>query len=338
MTQPADLTVADIGEQGLLAKLHSFCSPEIIGDDAAVVGSCTSDHSLAVTTDVFVDGVHFSDGMAQPDVHTTSPEDVGWRAVVANLSDLAAMGAMPLGITVGLSLTGTVPVSWVERLYQGLSDCLQQYQAALWGGDVTRSCVVAISITAIGEVQPQRVIRRQDAKVGDAILVTGEHGASRAGLELLLHPEQGDKLDAFARQKLIKAHQHPKPRFDVLPLLWNVLPQFRVGGMDSSDGLADAIVQICRASGVGAKINAALLPIPAEVSKWVSPEKAKKWTLYGGEDFELVLTLPQTAAEKLQEQLGNPARIIGEITAETDVRILEDNSDLSLSQGFQHWG
>ncbi|MFB6275705.1 MAG: thiamine-phosphate kinase [Halothece sp.] len=337
MRQPANLTVADIGEQGLLAKLHSFCSPEMIGDDAAVV-PYTSNHSLVVTTDVLVDGVHFSDGMAQPEVHTTSPEDVGWRAIVANLSDLAAMGAKPLGITVGLSLPGTVPVSWVERLYQGLSDCLQQYQTELWGGDVTRSSVVTISITAIGQVQPQRVIRRQDAKVGDAILVTGEHGASRAGLELLLHPEQGNKLDAISREKLIKAHQHPNPRFDVLPLLWDVLSEFRVGGMDSSDGLADAILQICRASSVGAKIDADLLPIPAEISQWVSPEKARKWTLYGGEDFELVLMLPQTPAEKLQEQLGNSARIIGKITAQTDVRVVGDNVDLTLSQGFQHWG
>lgn len=336
MTQPAKLTVADIGEQELLAKLHSFCSPDFIGDDAAVV-PYTSNHSLVVTTDVLVDGVHFSDGMAKPKVHTTSPEDVGWRAVVANLSDLAAMGAMPLGITVGLSLPGTVSVSWVERLYQGLTSCLHQYQTSFWGGDVTRSSVVTIAITAIGQVQPQRVIRRQNAKVGDAILVTGEHGASRAGLELLLHPEQGKKLDLISRQKLIKAHQHPKPRFDVLPCLWDILSKFRVGGMDSSDGLADAILQICQSSGVGANINADWLPIPPELLQWVSLEKAKQWTLYGGEDFELVLMLPQPSAEKLQQYLGNQARIIGEITEKTEVRVLGDSSNLDLSQGFQHW-
>jgi len=336
MTQPANLTVADIGEQGLLAKLQRFCSSDIIGDDAAVVPNI-SDHSLVITTDTLVDGVHFSDGMVQPTVYTTSPEHVGWRAVVANLSDLAAMGAMPRGITVGLSLPGTVAVSWVERLYQGLSHCLQQYQAQLWGGDVTRSPVVTISITAFGQVQPQRVIRRRDAKVGDVILVTGEHGASRAGLELLLHPEQGEGLDAVTRQKLIKAHQHPQPRFDVLPLLEAVLSDFRVGGMDSSDGLADAILQICRASGVGARIDVEALPTPASLLQWVSPDQAKQWTLYGGEDFELVLALPRKSAEKLQQQLGPPASIIGEITADTQVTLVGWDWELDLSQGFQHW-
>ncbi|MDR9402188.1 MAG: thiamine-phosphate kinase [Halothece sp. Uz-M2-17] len=341
MNPKANPTVAEIGEQGLLKKLHRFCPTNIVGDDAAVV-DWHSDHSLVVTTDVLVDGVHFSDGMAQPEIHTTAPEDIGWRAVAANLSDLAAMGATPCGITVGLSLPKTVPVAWVERLYQGLSDCLEQYQAVLWGGDVTKSSVVTIAITAIGRIDPQRVIRRQDAKVGDAILITGEHGASRAGLELLLHPEQQSELDPVSCQHLIRAHQRPQPRLDVLPLLWEVLPQFRVAGMDSSDGLADAILQICRASGVGAKINLDLLPMSQALSPWVSPEKAIKWALYGGEDFELVLTLPWNAAKELEQKLGNCTKIIGEITNSLQVEakssLLSQHWTLDLNQGFQHWG
>lgn len=336
MTPEVNLTVADIGEQGLLAKLHSFCSPHIVGDDAAVI-SHSSDHSLVITTDVLVDGVHFSDGMAQPNVHTTSPQDIGWRAVTANLSDLAAMGATSLGITVGLSVPGITPVHWVEHLYEGLSACLQQYQTGLWGGDVTRSSLVTIAITAVGEVHPQQVIRRRGARVGDLILVTGEHGASRAGLELLLNPERQRELDAISCQKLIQAHQRPVPRLDVPPLLRKILPEFRVGGMDSSDGLGDAILQICRASGVGAKIDGDQLPIPKALSAWVSPETARKWTLYGGEDFELVLALPPFAAETLQQQLGATARIIGEITAETEVTVCGWESNLELSEGFQHF-
>jgi len=340
MKPKAKLTVADIGEQGLLAKLHRFCPPDIVGDDAAVI-DWHRDHSLVVTTDVLVDGVHFSDGMAKPEVYTTTPQDIGWRAVAANLSDLAAMGATPRGITVGLSLPKTVPVIWVEQLYEGLSECLQQYQAALWGGDVTGSSLVTVAITAIGKVKPQRVIRRQNAQVGDAILVTGEHGASRAGLELLLHPERQSELDSLSCQHLIRAHQRPQPRFDVLPVLWDSLPDFRVGGMDSSDGLADAILQICRASGVGAKINLDALPIPQALSQWVSPEQAMEWALYGGEDFELVLTLPWQAAEQLQQELGYGAKIIGEIIADQNVQgmsdSLEQSSILDFSQGFQHW-
>jgi len=335
------MTVADLGEQGLLAKLHRFCPPQIVGDDAAVV-DWSGDQSLVVTTDVLVDGVHFSDGMAQPDVHTTAAEDVGWRAVAANLSDLAAMGATPRGITVGLSLPKTVPVAWVERLYQGLSECLQQYQTVLWGGDVTRSSLVTIAITAVGKVEPQRVIRRQNAQVGDVILVTGEHGASRAGLELLLHPERQSELDTVSCQRLIYAHQRPKPRLDVLPLLGEVLPEFCVAGMDSSDGLADAILQLCRASQVGANIDLDSLPTPKALSKWVSREQALQWTLYGGEDFELVLTLPRRSAQQLKQKLGNGASIIGEITAEPQVEATSYSSGqswtLDLSQGFQHWG
>ncbi|MBE9020856.1 thiamine-phosphate kinase, partial [Chroococcidiopsidales cyanobacterium LEGE 13417] len=111
------MKVKDIGEQGLLERLQRFCPAEIIGDDAAVISS-SPEQSLVVTTDMLVDGVHFSDA-------TTSPEDVGWRSTAANLSDLAAMGARPLGITVALGLPGEVPVEWVERLYKGLADCLK---------------------------------------------------------------------------------------------------------------------------------------------------------------------------------------------------------------------
>ena len=129
MTHPT--FIADIGEPGLLQLLKRFCPAEIVGDDAAIL-EVPAGKSLVVTTDVLVDGVHFSE-------QTTTPEDVGWRAAAANLSDLAAMGAMPLGITVGLSLPPNTPVSWVERLYQGLTACLQSYQTSIVGGDVCRS-------------------------------------------------------------------------------------------------------------------------------------------------------------------------------------------------------
>ena len=178
--------VKDIGEQGLLQKLHRFCPPDIIGDDAAVIKTLP-EQSLIVTTDVLVEGVHFSD-------RTTSPEDAGWRAAAANLSDLAAMGATPLGITVGLAINGNTPVSWVEKLYQGMSDCLQIYHTPIVGGDVVRSAINTISITAFGQANPNWIIRRGNAQPGYAIVVTGIHGASKAGLELLLNPEIGKTL------------------------------------------------------------------------------------------------------------------------------------------------
>lgn len=346
------MKVRDIGEKGLLERLQRFCSPGIVGDDGAVI-AIQPGQSLVVTTDVLVDEVHFSD-------RTTSPEDAGWRAAAANLSDLAAMGALPLGITVGLGLKSDVSVGWIERLYQGMTSCLQQYDTFIVGGDVCRSQVITLAITAFGQVNPSRVIRRSTAHVGDAIVVTGVHGASRAGLELLLHPELGQNLSDAERTALILAHQRPQPRLDVLPLLWEVLgvkeslsrppvpfsasspaPYYRVAGMDSSDGLADALVQICQASGVGAKIERSQISVPAALNNWV-PSQALEWALYGGEDFELVLCLPANLATVLVQKLGNGAAIVGTITPDLEVQLIDQtgkNPDqvLTLSRGFQHF-
>lgn len=331
--QGADLQVRELGERGLLARLQQFSPPELVGDDAAVM-AIAAGQSLVVTTDMLVDGVHFSD-------RTTAPEDAGWRAIAANLSDLAAMGAAPLGVTVCLGLPGKVEVSWIERLYQGMSACLQPHATSIVGGDVCRSSVIAIAITAFGQVEPRQTIRRNAAQVGDVIVVTGVHGAAQAGLELLLHPERGQNLSETERLSLIQAHQRPKPRLDVLPLLWEVTDSPRIAGMDSSDGLADAIVQLCQASGVGAKITRSQIPVPAAIKAW-SPAQALDYALYGGEDFELVLCLPPEPAMALVQKLGNGAAAIGTITADTKVQTVDPTSKnpdqmLDLRQGFQHF-
>ncbi|MGK7877484.1 MAG: thiamine-phosphate kinase [Xenococcaceae cyanobacterium] len=325
--------VKDIGEQGLLKRLHGFCPTDIVGDDAAILAIAPGQF-LVVTTDVLVDEVHFSD-------RTTPPEDVGWRAAAANLSDLAAMGASPLGITVGLSLPGDVPVNWVEALYKGLNSCLQQYDTSILGGDVCRSSVIAVAITAFGQVFPERVIRRCAAQPGDAIVVTGTHGASRAGLELLLHPEYGQHLGAAERESLIQAHQKPKPRLDVLGHLWEVRGDSRVAGMDSSDGLADAVIQICRCSGVGAEIESNAIPVLPSLRQFL-PEQALEWALYGGEDFELVLCLPEQPAQALVEHLGEGSAIIGKITTGQEVELVDSlgvypKRVLTLAEGFEHF-
>lgn len=340
----SSLQVQDIGEQGLLERLQRFCPPEIIGDDAAVLVTAPK-QSLVVTTDVLIDGVHFSNV-------TTSPEDAGWRAAAANLSDLAAMGASPLGITVGLGLPGEVRVSWVERLYQGMTECLQQYNTPIVGGDIVRSPVTTLAITAFGQVQPNRIIRRSAAVVGYAIVVTGVHGASKAGLELLLHPELAKNLKDTERTALIRAHQRPQPRLDVLPILWKILTpnsqlltpnsQLSVAGMDSSDGLADAIIKICRASGVGAVLERRQIPVPKTFNHWLPQEQALEYALYGGEDFELVLCLPQQSALALVQHLGEGAAIVGNITSGSTVLLHDEQKKfpsqvLNLSQGFQHF-
>lgn len=336
--------VKDIGEQGLLAKLQLFCDIEIVGDDGAIL-TLKPENQLVVTTDVLVDQVHFSD-------RTTTAFDVGWRAAAANLSDLAAMGASPLGITVGLALPGEVAIAWVEELYQGLFECLQQFNTPIVGGDVCRSAVTTVSITALGEVTPDRIIRRSHAQVGDAIVITGSHGLSRAGLELLLNPTLGKNLDREEKELLIKAHQRPQPRLDVIAKLHTLNCPVAIAGMDSSDGLADAILQICRSSQVGAIIEANTILLQPSLLKLFDKVEAEgnifdskqvwEWILYGGEDFELVLCLPSQFAQALVNQLNADAAIIGQITTEKQVVLIDSNKPnfsqvLTLAKGFQHF-
>lgn len=333
------MQLRDLGEQALLKRLQSFCPPELIGDDAALLTPAPG-QALVVTTDLLIDGVHFSD-------RTTSPADAGWRAAAANLSDLAAMGATPLGITVGLALPGSTELAWVEELYQGLVACLSPFQTPIIGGDICRSEGITVAITALGQVLPLQAIRRSTAQPGDVILVTGSHGASRAGLELLLRPEQGQGLTPTDRQTLIQAHQRPQPRLDVVQVVRDLAQDSdraeleRITGMDSSDGLADAVLQICRASRVGAKLERNLIPFPPCLTAWISEAQAIDWALYGGEDFELVLCLPRPQAQLLLSHLSG-ATIVGTITAEPEV-LLNDQSGLyppellRFEKGFQHY-
>jgi thiamine-monophosphate kinase len=309
-------TIAQLGEPGLLQIVQRFCPADIVGDDAAVL-AMLPDRSLVVTTDVLIDNVHFSD-------RTTPPHSVGWRAIAANLSDLAAMGAMPIGVTVGLGLPGETTVDWVEALYQGMGDCLQQYGGAIVGGDLVRSPVRTISITAFGQVEPDKVMRRSGAQVGDVILVTGDHGRSGAGLAQLLQPELGLPTE------FVKAHQYPVPQVAI----GRQIRDFATACMDSSDGLADAVLQLCQQSQVGAQITQ--LPIPAAL---INHPQAKDWTLYGGEDFELVVCLAADAASRLMPEFPQMC-IVGRITAGVIVELQDPRFETEIlrrDRGFQHF-
>lgn len=332
-------TVKSLGEQGLLKIFRQYCS-ELVGDDAALMGETFADRQMVVTTDMLVDGVHFSD-------RTTSPEDVGWRAAAVNLSDLAAMGAKPWGLVMSVGLPPDTEIAWIEGVYCGFSECLRTYGTELVGGDTVRSPVRTLSVTAFGQVPKNQVIQRHTARVGDAIVMTGLHGLSKAGLELLLNEKLQEKLLApmqigdrsLAGQELVKAicnyHQRPIPRFDAIHLLHKILQEenqlsgFPLSGMDSSDGLADAIAQICRASNVGAKIYWDALPIP-ELVQILAGDRALDWVLYGGEDFELVLCMPLDLAEKFVKLLSR-AVIIGEIVEGNQL------DGLDMRSAFQHY-
>ncbi|MCJ2543495.1 thiamine-phosphate kinase [Synechococcus bigranulatus str. 'Rupite'] len=320
--------ISEIGEAGLLQIVQRYCPSQVVGDDAAVLEAPKG--QLVVTTDVLVEGVHFSD-------LTTPPYAVGWRSVAANLSDLAAMGSRPQALVIGLGLPSSTPIAWVEELYRGMQACSAGWGSPLVGGDLCRSPHRFVAITALGEVPPGRAIQRKFAQPGDWLVVTGPHGDARAGLELLLHPEQGSSATAAEREWLIKAHQYPRPRLDTLPILDGIPDPLRMGGMDTSDGLADALVQLCQASGVTATVDEQRIPISAALRQ-VFPEQALEWALYGGEDFELLLSLEPGVAQQLLDRLPGSV-CIGQVTGwdpEGTVR-LRGGGILSRQQAFQHF-
>ncbi|QQE64699.1 thiamine-monophosphate kinase [Leptolyngbya sp. BL0902] len=340
-------TVGHVGELGLLQRLFRYCPTDLVGDDAAVM-NLPPGHQLVVTTDMLVDGVHFSD-------QTTAPEDVGWRAIAANLSDLAAMGAQPQGITVALSLPSSTPVAWVEGVYQGMAACLDTWGGQIIGGDLCRSNTLSLAITALGAVEAGEAFYRHTAQPGQVLLATGYHGLSRAGLELLLAPDQRQSPSDAVRQRWIQAHQRPQPRLEVVAHLRSLIQdgaeRMPIAAMDSSDGLANAVLHLCQASGVGAILDAHQLPLDPALVDWVGLDQARQWCLYGGEDFELVLCLPASIAQALSRDLGGSATVIGRTTAQPAIRLQGvssspdsvssagsgDGIELSFDQGFQHF-
>lgn len=332
-------TIKNLGEQGLLKIFRQYCSA-VVGDDAAPMGETLPEHQMVVTTDMLIDGVHFSD-------RTTSATDVGWRAAAVNLSDLAAMGAKPWGLVMSVGLPPDTEVEWIEDVYRGFSECLRTYNTELVGGDTVRSPIRTFAVTAFGQVPKNQLIQRHNAKVGNVIVITGLHGLSKAGLELLLDKSLKNKLlvpikinnqiliGQELEEVICQYHQRPIPRFDAIYLLQQIQKSQHssqyasIAGMDSSDGLADAIAQICRASQVGAKIYWDDLPIP-EAVQILAGDRALDWVLYGGEDFELVLSMPFELAEIFVQQLPS-AVIIGEI-------ITGDQIDgLEMRSAFQHF-
>lgn len=326
----SQLTIAELGEHEVLRRLRPYCAT-VVGDDGAVQ-SLPVGEQLVVTTDVLVDQVHFSD-------RTLSPNALGWRAAAANLSDLAAMGSTPLGLTIGLTLSPNTPWSWVEALYQGFKDCLDHHGGAIIGGDLCRGPQRSLAITALGSAVPGQILYRNRAQINQTLVTTGVHGAARTGLALLLNEIH---LVNPAAQSWIKAHQQPVPRFDAIAALHAHCPDLSyVAAMDTSDGLADAVIQICGQSRVGATLLRSQLPLPPGLVDAVGQSTAENWALYGGEDFELVLSLPSNIARLFVEALPG-SQIIGQTTSDLTIRLIDDvtqcpDIELNQSQGYQHF-
>jgi thiamine-monophosphate kinase len=328
--------LSDLGEWELLRRLAAFAPPGQFADDAALLSE-TSGRQLVVNTDVLVEGVHFSDA-------TIPARALGWRAAAANLSDLAAMGCTSVaGITVALVAPGHTSWAWVEGVYQGLQEALQQYGGVLLGGDCSSGSERLLSITALGHVGPGGgAIRRSDGRRGDWLVSTGPHGLSRLGLALLLEelePNETSQLSSNLQQRAIAAHQRPQPRLDAVAALTRSQPSghpWRIGGTDSSDGLAAAVAAIGVASGCGAVLQRSALPVDPELAQL---EQGEHWCLSGGEDFELILALEPAWAEALLQALPGSSRIGTLVEADPGaLRWQENNQPLPPGcAGFCHF-
>ena len=326
-----DQTLDQLGEQALIQRLARFAAPGQLDDDTAEINP--EDKPLLVTTDVLVDGVHFSPT-------TTSAQDVGWRAVAANLSDLAASGAERIeGITVGLVAPGNTRWGWVEAVYEGISEALDRFGGSLLGGDCSRGDQTILAITAFATLGPLRLLRSQ-AKPGDWLIVSGPHGLSRLGLALLQAEQQQltAQVPAELQQQAIVAHQRPRPRLDGMGALVNCKPQdipWRAGGTDSSDGLLTALKGLCEASNCQALLRPTALP---RAPGWPQGPLWDQWCLSGGEDFELVLSLPESWARAWLAKIPG-SRQIG-VMGPGEARVCWDNGQelKAVEAGFEHFG
>ncbi len=281
-----------------------------IGDDAAVWQPSRS-HRSVITSDVLIDGVHFTrDSM--------SLEDAGWRAMVANISDLAAMGARPLLATVALGLTPTMVMDQIMELYRGLAAAAADSGVAIVGGDLSRSSVLSISIAAVGEVRPAHLKQRSGARVGDVLAVTGALGRARAGLEVARAP---GLITGTLRESALRAFRRPEPRAAEGRFL--AASRSVRAMIDCSDGLSTDLERLCAAGKHGAIVET--VPVSDEargVSRRLS-EDPERFALAGGEDFELLVAVRARAYAYLESRFaarfGRPLLRVGVVRLEPGI-------------------
>ncbi len=306
-------TVAELGEFGLIARLTAALSPSAdvvtgVGDDAAILKAGAG--WWVATCDAQVEDVHFRlrDGM---------PEEIGHRALAVNLSDIAAMGAIPRFALISLLIPATLELAVLDAIYAGLRAEAERYGVAIVGGNVARNPErLILDITLLGVGTPERLLRRSGARPGDDLLVTGTLGAAAAGLLLMQTPW----LDVAEKAALIHAQRLPTPRISAGQWL---AAHGATAALDVSDGLLADLNHLCVASGAGARLDLDALPIAPGVATvaMAHGRSARDLALGGGEDYELLFTVPGTltagiVAELLQAT-GVPATPIGTIVAGT---------------------
>lgn len=342
------MDIARLGEFALIERLtqgiqtQNESTRKGVGDDCAVVHY--PDRDVLITTDLLLQGVHF-------DLTYTDLEHLGYKAVMVNLSDVFAMNGTPRQITVSLGLDKRFSVEDVEQLYQGMRRACDKWHVDIVGGDTTASLNgLCISITAIGEARRQDIVYRNGAKDTDLICVSGDLGAAYMGLQLLEREKsvyyqqlkEGKKADFqpdFAgKEYLLQRQLAAEARGDIIE-------QLRQAGikptsmMDISDGLSSELMHICKQSRAGCRIYEKQLPIDYQTAVMAEELNLNVTTcaLNGGEDYELLFTVPITDHEKV-EQLED-VHLIGYITRPElgHVLVTRDEQEFQLkAQGWVH--
>jgi len=304
------MNVSEIGEFGLIDLLSKMISdsetpqpgphsPAIgIGDDAA---AWQGDPAIQLATvDTMVQNIHFS-------LETTPWEELGWKSMSINLSDIAAMGGKPDFALVALALPETVQVEEVTLLYQGMLEAARLFNLSIIGGNLSRSPVVSVTITIIGSSPEGKLLHRSTAIPEDMVAITGYPGSAAAGLEMLT---QNRSFEQDTAAYLRSAFLHPVPRI----IEGNILVKHDITtAIDTSDGLLADLRHICKASHVGARIDTSLLPVHESVRESYG-ERATEVALSGGEDYELLFTGTSEKIDKIRSSMSCPVTIIGEIT------------------------
>jgi len=308
--------LSDIGEFGLIEKIaNKFKSDETIykgiGDDCAVLEN-EEDYTL-MTTDMLVEGDHFN-------LDWQTPWQIGWKSVVVNVSDIAAMGGLPEWGLVSIAFSGNLDVKFAENMFDGMADSSEKYGMKIIGGDTTHGDLLTINVAVVGRVEKENLCMRGDAEIGDLICVSGDLGKSWAGLELFRAGKEG-YTDYYLQPKCrLKTARKIAPHVNAM--------------IDVSDGLSSEVRHICEESGVGAEVEKAKVPISEKTRRTgemlgIDP---MKWALYGGEDFELVFTIPRERISKIEEV--NPI-VVGKIVEEGIY--LKNHEKKELGEGYDHF-